>query len=354
MAKDKCTIITDSGAEVEGVAPVIISASRSTDIPAFHAKWFLNRFKKGYCVWYNPFNQKPTYVSFSRCKVVVFWTKNPRPIMPYLSELDRMGVHYYFQVTLNDYESEGFEPGVPPLEERLESFCRLSSRIGPDRVVWRYDPIISTPKLTPQEHLRRIERIGNRLKGLARKLVFSFVDVDDYRCVQANLIGETPYFSRADVLSAEPTKAQRCEIVKGLLDLRERWRSEGWMLSLATCCEADDFVGVEHNRCIDGELMERVFGEDRALVYYLHTGKLPEVDLFGGALDVPDARKDMKDKGQRPFCGCIRSKDIGMYNTCRHFCAYCYANRNRNCVTWNLARRSEDSESIVGMEGNNK
>lgn len=354
MSKDKCTVITDSGAEVEGVAPVIISASRSTDIPAFHAKWFLNRFKKGYCIWYNPFNQKPTYVSFSRCKVVVFWTKNPEPIMPYLPELDRMGIHYYFQETLNDYEAEGFEPGVPPLGERLERFRRLSSLIGPDRIIWRYDPIISTPTLTPQEHLRRIERIGNRLKGLARKLVFSFVDVDDYRCVQANLIGETQYFSRANVLSAEPTETQQHEIVKGLIDLRERWRVDGWALSLATCCEAGDFFGVERNRCIDGELMERVFGEDKELVYYLHTGKLPEEDLFGGVPDVPDTRKNLKDKGQRPFCGCIRSKDIGMYNTCRHFCVYCYANRNRNCVARNLARHSEDSESIVGMEGENR
>ncbi len=102
---DKIKIITDKGEEVEATAPIIISASRSTDIPAFYAKWFINRLEKGYCVWYNPFNQKPSYVSFERTKVVVFWTKNPKMMMSYLSELDKRGIHYYFQVSLNDYET---------------------------------------------------------------------------------------------------------------------------------------------------------------------------------------------------------------------------------------------------------
>ena len=95
----KGIIRTDQGKTVEATAPVIISASRSTDIPAFYAKWFFNRLNKGYCVWYNPFNQQPQYISFKNCKVVVFWTKNPEPIIPFLPELDRRGIHYYFQDT---------------------------------------------------------------------------------------------------------------------------------------------------------------------------------------------------------------------------------------------------------------
>ena len=90
-------ITTDSGEQVEALAPIIISASRSTDIPAFYVKWFFNRLAKGYCVWYNPFNRRKMYVSFERCKAIVFWTKNPKPILPYLHELDRRGIHYYFQ-----------------------------------------------------------------------------------------------------------------------------------------------------------------------------------------------------------------------------------------------------------------
>lgn len=100
---DKINIITDIGNNVEATAPIIISASRSTDIPAFYAKWFFNRLAKGYCVWYNPFNKKPMYISFKKVKAIVFWTKNPKPILPYLKELDERGIHYYFQVTLNDY-----------------------------------------------------------------------------------------------------------------------------------------------------------------------------------------------------------------------------------------------------------
>ena len=98
-------------------APVILSVSRSTDIPAFYAEWFVNRLREGYAVWYNPFNQRPMRVSFERVKVIVFWTKNPAPLIPYLSELDRRGVHYYFQFTLNDYEREGFESRVPHVSE---------------------------------------------------------------------------------------------------------------------------------------------------------------------------------------------------------------------------------------------
>ena len=126
---EKVTITTRNGAQVEAQAPVIISASRSTDIPAFYAKWFINRLREGYCVWYNPFNQQPMYVSFKNCKVVVFWTKNPEPIMPYLHELDQRGIHYYFQVTLNDYMDEHLEPNVPSVEHRVAVFKKLSDMI---------------------------------------------------------------------------------------------------------------------------------------------------------------------------------------------------------------------------------
>lgn len=127
---DKVIIVTDQGEKKEATTPVIISASRSTDIPAFYAKWFFNRLAKGYCVWYNPFNQQPMYISFKNCKVVVFWTKNPEPIIPYLPELDKCGIHYYFQVTLNDYEQEGFEPNVPSIKSRINTFINLSNLLA--------------------------------------------------------------------------------------------------------------------------------------------------------------------------------------------------------------------------------
>jgi len=347
---EKVIITTDNGEKVEASAPVIISASRSTDIPAFYAKWFFNRLEKGYCAWYNPFNQQKMYISFANCKVVVFWTKNPEPIIPYLHELDKRGIHYYFQVTLNDYVKEGFEPKVHSLEERVSTFKRLSEMIGHERVIWRFDPLITTRSLSPRDLLTKIWHLGNMLKGFTDKLVFSFVDVKAYRKVQNNLVKETNYFTKEDVETAEMNEDQRQEIIDGLVKIRDKWKEQGWDVTLATCAEAFDYdsYGIEHNRCIDGELMERIFGEDRELVYYLHTGKLPEPTLFGEMPSLPEKSKNLKDKGQRKVCGCMVSKDIGMYNTCRHFCVYCYANTSKELVLKNAAKHNDESESIIG------
>lgn len=350
MASEKVSIRTDFGEIVEATAPVIISASRSTDIPAFYAKWFFNRLAKGYCVWYNPFNQQPMYISFSKCKVVVFWTKNPEQVIPFLPELDRRGIHYYFQVTLNDYMKEGFEPNVPPVEKRIEIFRKLSQLIGKEKVIWRFDPLIITPTIGPRELLKRIWNIGNQLKGYTDKLVFSFVDVKAYRKVQNNLVKETIHFTKEDVENAEANHAQRIEIVEGLQKIRNAWHQEGWDVEMATCAEDINLeqYGIEHNRCIDGELMKRIFADDEELVYYLQTLKWPERDIFGQLPPIPEKKKNVKDVGQRKICGCMVSKDIGMYNTCRHFCVYCYANTSKESVMNNASKHNEDSESIIG------
>ena len=338
-----------SGNSVIGHAPVIVSASRSTDIPAFYADWFMNRLRVGYCVWYNPFNQKPMYISFAKMKVVVFWTKNPEPILKYLPELDRLGLHYYFQVTLNDYVDEGFEPNVGPVDHRVEVFKRLSDAIGKEKVIWRFDPLIVTPKLTARQLLTKVYHVGNQLKGYTDKLVFSFIDVKAYRKVQNNLIKETSYFTRETVESAEPSGSYLTELIEGLAKLRNHWKEEGWNLTLATCGESIDLdrYGIEHNRCIDGELIEKLFADDKELVYYLHTGKLPEPDLFGGIPEIPVDKKNLKDKGQRKVCGCMISKDIGMYNTCRHLCVYCYANTSKECVQKNMDCHDDNFESLI-------
>ena len=346
---ERVKIETDDGKQVEATAPVIISASRSTDIPAFYAKWFFNRLAKGYCAWYNPFNQQKMYISFERCRVIVFWTKNPAPIIPYLPELDKRGIHYYFQVTLNDYVKEGFEPNVSSVDDRVETFKQLSEMIGKERVIWRFDPLIITPDIGPRELLTRIWNVGNKLKGYTDKLVFSFVDVKAYRKVQNNLVKETMFFTKEDVENAEANHAQRIEIVEGLVKIRDAWHKDGWDVEMATCAEDIDLdaYGIEHNRCIDGELMKRIFAEDKELVYYLHTLKWPEKDMFGEIPPIPQKPKHVKDTGQRKICGCMVSKDIGMYNTCRHFCVYCYANTSKELVLKNAQRHNDDSESII-------
>lgn len=349
---DKLSIKIQSGELVEAPAPLILSASRSTDIPAFYAQWFINRLRTGYCVWYNPFNQKPSYVSFQNCRVVVFWTKNPRPLIPLLHELDDRGIHYYFQFTLNDYDNEHFEPNVPSVAQRVQTFRELSERIGKERVIWRFDPLIVTPQLSVRNLLKKVWNLGNQLKGLTDKLVFSFIDINDYRKVQSNLVKETNQFSKESIEQAEFTQAQMNEIAEGLAKCRDRWMQEGWPIELATCGEQIDLekYGIAHNRCIDGELMKRLWPDDKDLLYYLNYGKLPDKDsLFGLDFSQPALTPEkMKDKGQRKLCGCMLSKDIGMYNTCSHFCVYCYANTSKESVQKNKVKHHPDSESIIG------
>lgn len=348
---DKIKIITESGDQVEAMAPIIISASRSTDIPAFYAEWFVNRLKVGYCVWYNPFNLQPIYVSFKNCKVVVFWTKNPKPLIPLLNVLDERGIHYYFQFTLNDYEKEGFEPNVPTLEKRIEIFKEISQYIGKEKVIWRFDPIIVTQQLSPREILRRIWNIGNQLKGYSDNLVFSFIDINTYRKVQRNLVKETALFSKDSVESSELTCQQMNEIAEGLMKIRERWAFENWKISISTCAEEINLekYNIKHNRCIDSELIKQLFLEDKDLVYYLDYGKMPEKNtLFANDIvKIPLTADKLKDKGQRKACGCMISKDIGMYNTCSHFCSYCYANTSKETVMKNRKLHTDNSESII-------
>lgn len=346
---------------VDAHTPVILSASRATDIPAFYGDWFMNRLAAGWCARVNPFNRKPVYIAFRDVKVVVFWTKNPAPFMKHLDALERTGLHYYFQYTLNGYEREGFEPNLPALEKRIETFKTLSRRLGPDRVVWRFDPIMLSGNLTPREILMRIWRIGEALYGQTSRLVVSFVDIASYRKVQRNLIAETTCFTRENVFSAEPDAAERAEICFGLQKMREHWRSRGWNLTIATCAEEDDFAayGIEHNACVSAELLRKCFNDDAALMHWLDTGRLEasEPTLFDNAAVgpvVPVYRvkpnvttPNLKDKGQRKACGCIVSKDIGMYDTCPHFCVYCYANAGRERVIENRKRHDAAGPYLV-------
>lgn len=334
---DKIKIIIDNGEQVEAQAPIIISASRSTDIPAFYVKWFINRLKAGYCVWYNPFNQKPMYVAFKNTKAIVFWSKNPKPIIPYLDELDERGIHYYFQFTLNDYDKELLEPNVPLVEKRIETFKELSEKIGKEKVIWRFDPLIMTDKIGVNELLQKVENIGNQLKGHTEKLVFSFADIGNfYKKVENNL-------KRLNINYQEFTPQTMNEFAKGLYELNKNWE-----FSLATCAEEMDLeqYGIEHNRCIDDELMKRIFAKDKDFVYFLSFGKFPPNNsLF--PMERPRKEANLKDKGQRKNCGCMISKDIGMYNTCPHFCAYCYANTSKETVEKNRKLYDENKESII-------
>ena len=301
------------------VEPVILSASRATDVPAFYAEWFMNRIRAGFFAWTNPFNPAQAQtVSTAKTRAIVFWSKHPAGILAHLDELDRRGFRYYFQYTLNDYEAEGFEPRLPPLAERIALFRRLAERLGPERVVWRMDPLLPTDRLGVPELLEKAAKLAAALAPHTRKLAFSFADIEEYPAVKRNL-------ARAGVAAREFARAEMEEFARGLAAIN---RAHG--LALATCAEEIDLAahGVAHNRCVDGELLARRWPEDGALMEFL------------------GSRAARKDKGQRPACGCLASKDVGRYRTCQYACAYCYANGSRAAAERNFRAHRPDGASL--------
>jgi len=335
---EKETITLEDGSVIEAQAPVIISASRSTDIPTFYSDWFISRWKAGYLKWINPFNGKPLYVSFKNTRAVVFWTKNPKPIFKYLDYMDTYIPNYYFQYSLNDYDKEGFEAKVPNLESRINTFRELSKRLGKKRVVWRFDPLILTDSIDVSELLKRIKNIGDQLKGYTEKLVFSFVDINVYKKVENNL-------RREGVNYIEWTEALMDEFASGVYTLNKEWG-----LQLGTCSEEIDLdqYGIVHNKCIDDDLMIEIFSHDKELMEFLGV-EIEEPTLFEAEHKKVVKRRNLKDKGQRKSCGCIMSKDIGQYNTCPHECNYCYANTSKEIAKGNYKRHlnKPESESIL-------
>lgn len=168
----------EDGTKVSAQMPIIVSASRSTDVPAFYADWFMERLKAGYVKWFNPFNGLPLYVGFRKTRLIVFWSKNPAPLLTHLNKLDAICPNYYFQFTLNDYDKERIEPRVPPIEKRIETFRELSERVGRDRVVWRFDPLILADNMSVGDLLGKVERLGDKIARYTSRLVFSFIDIE--------------------------------------------------------------------------------------------------------------------------------------------------------------------------------
>ena len=332
MKWNKKIIINDNGEKVEAIIPFIISASRSTDIPAFFSKWFFTRLETGYVTWKNPFNQKEQYISFDETKVIVFWSKNPKPMIHYLKELDKRDIKYYFQFTLNDYEKENLEPNVPKLENRIKTFIELSNLIGKEKLIWRFDPLILSDFITINDLLQKIENIGNQIYKYTEKLVFSFADIGVYKKVQNNLY-------KQDISFREFSQTEIIEFATKLQQLNKKWN-----LTLSTCtekAELDEF-GITHNKCIDDELIYKIGKNDKKILDWLRINNT--ASLFGDEY-LPNIK--LKDKGQRKECGCIMSKDIGMYNTCNHLCTYCYANHSIGLVKSNIKKHNFNNQSIV-------
>ena len=286
---------------------MILSVSRRTDIPAFFSDWFYNRIEKGFVYVRNPMNiHQISRIAISSDFVdcIVFWTKNPIYFSEKLYLLEKYC--FYFQYTITGY-GKNLEPNVPLLEDSIKCFINLSQKIGSNRVIWRYDPIIFTDEFNFEFHIRNFEYIANQLAGYTKKCVISFVDF--YKKTIKNL---------AQIKYSNFTSIQINELSQHLKRIGEYNN-----IILASCAEEIDLSkqGIVHGKCIDDKLIEEV---------------------FGFSLQVS------KDKNQRNECGCVASIDIGAYNTCPNGCLYCYANYDINQVHNNYFQHDKQSDLLFG------
>lgn len=288
---------------------MILSVSRRTDIPSYYSEWFINRLKEGYVQTRNPFN--PNQVS--RVEVtpdsvdcIVFWTKDPLSMMDKLVILDAMGYHYYFQFTLTPYGHE-MERNLRDKSEIIDTFRCLSDRLGKERVFWRYDPIILNNRITQEYHKEHFEKLCSKLAAYTSSCTISFVDLYKRlsKPTKENIIRE---IGNEEMLS----------LAKAFSEI-----SRSFGMEIRACCEKTDFTifGIKPAACIDKDVVERVCGHSIEF---------------------------KKDKNQRPGCGCVKSVDIGAYNTCRNGCIYCYANHSEASILKNCTRHREESDILIG------
>lgn len=285
---------------------MIISASRRTDIPAFYSKWFLNRIREGYVLVPNPYNSKLiSRVSLDPAVVdcIVFWTKNPAPMLDRLDELDRY--NYYFQFTLNPYGPDA-ENNLPPIPRRIETFKRLSDKIGKERVIWRYDPLFTNEKYTPEFHKEAFARIAEELKDHTERCMLGFID--HYHHIR----------KAVGALHIEPLREE--EIAEMAASFKRT--ADALPFHLDTCTVKVDLrcMGIPGGLCVDKELVERIAG-------YPITAR--------------------KDKNQRDICNCIESIDIGTYETCLNGCIYCYAIKGNYQTAVAKSRRHDPASPLL-------
>ena len=287
---------------------MIISASRRTDIPALYADWFFRRIREGYVYVRNPMNpRRVSEISLSPDVVdgIVFWTKNPTPMLDRLDALREYP--FYFQFTLTPYGCD-VERNVPSKNDVLiPAFLTLSSRIGKERVVWRYDPILFSEKYSLEYHKKYFRLLCSRLAAYTEKCTVSFLDIYKNIRRSTDSLGLRP-----------PTDGERDELAGYLGEI-----AAVHGLTMDTCAEEADLsrYGIGHASCIDAARLERISGV---------------------RLDIG------RDKNQRPACGCASAMDIGAYNTCTNGCAYCYANYSSSLMRYACSRYDPASPLLCG------
>ena len=279
---------------------MIISASRRTDIPAFYYPWLLNRFKDGEVWSVNPFNPRQvTVVPLSPGSVdaIVFWSKNPAPILEY----GLPPYPWYMQYTLNDYP-QCFEASLPEVKTRIRTFRALAAIGGSNSMVWRYDPIIFTEGIDANDHLARFTALCRTLEGSTNQAIISFLD-------SYSKIGT--WMRRVNI--RWPEISEQIDLAQQMTEIG---RQHG--IRVTACCETA--LGLPVARCIDPDRLARLIGP----------------------LTLPP------DKGQREGCGCVDSVDIGRYDCCLHGCGYCYATASSAAALRNHARHDPVSPLLYG------
>ncbi len=284
---------------------MIISASRRTDIPAHYLPWFIGRLRAGYALVPNPMNPRQVRrvpLDPESVEGIVFWSKNPEPLLSGLGDIE---APWYLHYTLNAYAGE-LERHLPPLAQRVDTFRRLADMVGPERILWRYDPILITDECSVAWHLERFDKLAEALKGYTQRCVFSFLD--PYRKIKGRM---------AAAGMRPPSAGEERELGLGMLKITGEAR-----LKLESCCETLELAGVDKGRCVDAELLGRIAGKS----------------IAAG-----------RDRNQRLGCGCACSVDVGMYDTCPNGCLYCYANYRDEIIARNMGQHRADGEMLVGM-----
>lgn len=291
---------------------MILHTGNRTDIPAFYSKWFVNRLKEGFVLVRNPYN--PQAVTRFRLDpnvvdVIAFCTKNPGPMLPHMDLLRDFGQYWY--VTITPYGRD-IEPNVPPKEIVMEDFKRLSGIVGVDCIGWRYDPIFIDEKHTVEWHLAEFEKMAKNLAGYTKTCVISFIDL--YKKVERNF-PEVREVSEADRIRI----GRECIKIAGKCGMVLRPCAEGVDLAV---------YGADCSGCMTAEIFEAALKK---------------------TLKIPKGTGTQR-KGA---CTCILGNDIGAYDTCAHFCRYCYANTDVARVKANMKNHNPESPFLIGnsMEG---
>jgi hypothetical protein len=295
---------------------MIISASRRTDIPAFYSEWLVRRLRAGFCEVQNPMNlRQVSRISLlsQDVELIVFWTRSPRAMLGRLAELDRRDLRYYFQFTVCGYGAP-IDGKSPSVATAVDTFQRLASRIGPGKVIWRYDPIVFSEVTDVDFHLSNFEKISSSLKGYTSRCVVSIWDL--YRKLGQRL----QTLELQGIHFRQPQGEELDRLIPGLVQLCS---ANG--MEIVSCAEDVDLVryGVRQGKCVDDDLIRRVFG-----INVCH----------------------QKDGSQRPACGCVQSRDIGAYDSCLFGCVYCYATRCFRTAAANYRKHDPEAASLIPVD----